>query len=847
MTKLAIPEFALVVLVGPSGSGKSTFAQRHFLATEIISSDRCRGLVADDETDQAATADAFDLVYHMAGLRLKNRRLAVIDSTAAHSEDRKRLIALGRRWHAPIVAIVLDIDPVLCHQRNADRPDRNFGAQVSRNQSRAIRRSLRGIRREGFTNTHIVRSPEEVEALDVVREPLWTDQRTERGPFDIIGDVHGCFDELTTLLGDLGYAVADYNVSEDLLTAHHPQGRRAIFVGDLCDRGPRNVDVLRLVMGMIRDGTAAAVIGNHDYKLLRWLRGRNVTLTHGLDLTIAELERTSAAFRDSVRSFIDTLRSHSWLDDGRLVVAHAGLKEEMHGRGSGAVRQFAMFGDTTGEVDEFGLPVRLEWARNYRGQAAVVYGHTPTLEAGWLNGTICIDTGCVFGGRLTALRWPEKELVAVAAGRQYAAPAKPLGAPAGKGGEQLIYFDELLGRRRIETRFRTTVIVPEAHTTAALEVMSRFAIDPRWLIHLPPTMAPCPTAAEGPFLEHPDQALDYFREAGVETVVAEEKHMGSRALLVVCRDQDAAARRFRVEDGKAGMIYTRTGRAFFRDERIEEAIVDRVARAITAAGLWQDLKTDWVLLDAELMPWSAKAQELLRQQYGPTVVAAKASAGALAQALAATCPTLDGLDLLRESAKLSTANAARFEAALKGYCWDASTVDDYRVAPFHLLAGEGRVFDDRSHGWHMQTLARICAVEPILKQTAWQELSTSDDRARDSLAQWWLRHTEDGGEGMVIKPSTYIACRDHGFVQPAMKVRGRDYLRIIYGPDYDLPHNIERLRRRGLKRKFTAALREFALGLEGLHRFVEHRPLARVHECALAVLALESEPIDPRL
>ncbi len=847
--EVAVPDFSLVVLVGASGSGKSTFARRHFLETEIISSDACRAMVSDDEGDQSATADAFDLVHYTAALRLKNRRLTVIDSTAARREDRAGLVHLARTWHAPVVALVLDIDPDLCHARNEARPERDFGPHVTRNHARLIRKSLRNLRREGFSEFHIMRSPEEVDALSITREPLWTDQRSDTGPFDIIGDVHGCFDELTGLLEKLGYEVGLYTPGEALLSARHPAGRKAVFVGDLCDRGPRNVDVLRLVMGMVADGTGAAVIGNHDFKLLRWLRGKKVTQTHGLDLTIGELEQTSEAFRDAVREFIFGLRSHSWLDGGRLVVAHAGLKEEMHGRGSAPLRQFAMFGETTGEIDEFGLPVRLEWARNYRGSAAVVFGHTPTLEADWLNGTLCIDTGCVFGGKLTALRWPEKEIVDVAAVREYAVPAKPLdaGTKAVAGGEHLIYFDELLGKRRIETRFRTTIIVPEPRAMTALEVMSRFAVDPRWLIHLPPTMAPCPTAAEGPFLEHPDQAIEHYRDAGIETVVAEEKHMGSRALLVVCRDQAAAERRFRVEDGKAGLVYTRTGRPFFADDVLEAQLIARVSGAATAAGLWEEFSTDWLLLDAELMPWSAKAQELLRQQYGPTVVAARSSAEALRDALAKATADVDTLGPLREHVTASVESAAHFEAALKGYCWDANGIEDYRLAPFHLLAAEGQVFDERTHAWHMQTLASLCAHDPILQATTWRELSTASDEDRIALTKWWVAHTEEGGEGMVVKPAQFRVAGERGLVQPAMKVRGRNYLRIIYSPDYDQPRNIDRLRKRGLRRKWGAAMREFSIGLEGLHRFVEHAPLAKVHECALAVLALESEPIDPRL
>ncbi len=851
MTQISIPDFSLVVLIGATGSGKSSFARKHFLETEIVSSDHCRALVSDDETDQAATGDAFDLLNYTAGIRLKRRLLTVIDATSVKREDRAKLVTLARKFHALPVALVLDIDPEICHERNQGRENRSFSQHVPRNHAKALRRGLRGLQKEGLRQVHVMKSPEEVDALEIAREPLWTDRRSEHGPFDIIGDIHGCFEELTDLLSGLGYEIEPFEEgAEDLIHARPPDGRMAFFVGDITDRGPRNLDCLRLVMGMVEAGTAHCVIGNHDFKLNKWLKGRNVQLNHGLDLTVAELEKTSEEFRKRLSTFIWDLRSHFWMADGKLVVAHAGLKEEMHGRGSGAVRTFAMFGETTGEVDQFGLPVRLEWAREYRGKADVVYGHTPMAEAEWLNNTLCIDTGCVFGGKLTALRWPERETVSVPARRQYAEPAKPLDHDSGMSAQQdhdrLLYFDDYATKMRIETRFKSTIQVPEENSLAALEVMSRFAVDPRWLIYLPPTMAACPTAPEGPFLEHPDQAIQHFVERGITDLVAEEKHIGSRALLVVAKDAEAAAARFGVEDGKAGVIYTRTGRPFFKSEPDEAEIVARVGQAMDRSGLWTVLGTDWVLLDAEIMPWSAKAQDLLQRQYRPTAAAAAASASALLASLNRTT-RIDGLEDLKSKAEAQLQNAMAMGKTIEGYCWDTADLSDYQVAPFHILAAEGQVFTDRSHVWHMETLEKLSEAEPMLKTTGWKVFDGANAEDRRQVVEWWSQHTAAGGEGMVIKPNAFLVRGDRGIIQPAMKVRGRDYLRIIYGPDYDMPQNIERLRQRGLGRKFSLAEREFKLGFEGLHRFVEAQPLSKVHMCALAVLALESEPVDPRL
>src|SRR5262249_36280400 len=301
-----------------------------------------------------------------------------------------------------------DIAEDICLARNAVRADRHIPPRVIRNHADALRRSMRRLRDEGFRAIHVFRRPEEVETATVVREPLHVNRRDDRGPFDIIGDVHGCLDELKDLLGKLGYTLAEAIVAEGrpAVVVTPPEGRKAVFVGDLVDRGPDSPGVLRLAMRMVEAGTALCVRGNHDDKLLRKLRGREVSITHGLAGTLEQLGDEPPEFVARVREFLDGLPTHYVLDGGRIVVAHPGLKEELQGRVSERVRAFALYGETTGESDEFGLPVRLNWAAEYRGRATVVYGHTPTIQPEWLNRTICIDTGCAYGGALTALRYP---------------------------------------------------------------------------------------------------------------------------------------------------------------------------------------------------------------------------------------------------------------------------------------------------------------------------------------------------------------------------------------------------------------------------------------------------------
>ncbi|WP_329029389.1 polynucleotide kinase-phosphatase [Streptomyces sp. NBC_01423] len=845
---LPVTDLSLVVLIGASGSGKSTFARRHFKPTEVISSDFCRGLVADDENDQSASKDAFDVLHYIAGKRLAAGRLTVVDATNVQAEARRQLVRLAREYDVLPIAVVLDLPEEVCLARNAGRPDRaDMPRHVIQRHRRELRRSLRGLEREGFRKVHILRTEEEVDRAEVVLERRYNDLRHLTGPFDIIGDIHGCRSELDTLLGKLGY-----------VDGAHPEGRTAVFVGDLVDRGPDSPGVLRRVMSMVADGNALCVPGNHENKLGRYLKGRKVQLTHGLAETVEQLEREDAndpEFRKRVAEFIDGLVSHYVLDDGRLVVCHAGLPEKYHGRTSGRVRSHALYGETTGETDEFGLPVRYPWAEDYRGRAAVVYGHTPVPSTSWINNTICLDTGAVFGGRMTALRWPERELVDVPAEQVWYEPVKPLSteAPGGREGRPLD-LDDVRGRRIVETRHMGRLAVREENAAAALEVMSRFAVDPRLLPYLPPTMAPTATSREEGYLEHPAEAFGEYRAAGVAKVVCEEKHMGSRAVALVCKDAAAARERFGTGgadgSGPAGALYTRTGRPFLDDSALTETVLGRLRAAVTAAGLWEEWGTDWVLLDAELMPWSLKAGGLLRSQYAAVGAASGAVFPAATGALAAAAARGVDVGALVDRQRDRAEDAAAFTEAYRRYCWSTEGLDGVRLAPFQILAVRGRSLASVPHDEQLAWLDRLVEHDPsgLLQVTRRLVVDTADDASVRAGVDWWLEMTGRGGEGMVVKPLGALVRDGKGrLVQPGIKVRGREYLRIIYGPEYTRPDNLDRLRGRFLGHKRSLALREYALGLEALDRLADGEPLWRVHEAVFAVLALESEPVDPRL
>ncbi|MBW8687783.1 polynucleotide kinase-phosphatase [Chitinophaga rhizophila] len=845
--KIQVPELSLVVMIGATGSGKSTFARRWFGAAEVISSDSCREMVSNNENAMDASEDAFELLFYIVGKRLKRGLLTVVDATNVRSEDRKKLVALAREYHTLPVAIVMNMPDKVCLSRNEARADRNLPAHVVTGHIHTLRKGMGRLKDEGFRKIYELRGEDQVAAVTgITREPMWNVKKEEQGPFDIIGDIHGCYTELCQLLTKLGHTVDAAAHTVEVVA-----GRKLVFLGDLCDRGPDTPSVYKLVMHAVQHGRALCVPGNHDMKLLKYLRGRNVQLSHGLKDTVEQLAAEDTAFIEALKVFLDGLVSHYVLDNGRLVVAHAGLKEEMHGRGSGAVREFCLYGETTGETDEFGLPVRYNWAAAYTGKAMVIYGHTPVYAAQWFNNTMDIDTGCVFGGKLTAMRYPEKVLVDVPALATYVEPARPIRMP-GTGinlqheQDDVLDIEDLMGKQVIETALLNNITIREEYTAAALETMSRFSIHPKWLMYLPPTMSPSETSALPDYLEHPAGAFSYYRRNDVRQVICEEKHMGSRAIVIVCKDNRVVADRFGIEDNSIGTCYTRTGRAFFQDKTTEQAFLEMVRDALTTRHFWEEQETDWVCLDCELMPWNAKAQALLQHQYAATGTAAVHAMDAVVSVLRST--DNPAVTTLRNDFEERADMCRRFTAAYRQYCWEVKSLADYQLAPFHIIATEGRTWFDKDHVWHMETIGHYCGGErnPMIR-TDWKLVNLDDEESVAEAVGWWEALTANGGEGMVVKSLSFIERGSKGLLQPAIKTRGREYLRIIYGAEYTAPVNLTRLKQRGLGTKRALALKEFALGVQAATHFVAKEPLRKVHQCVFGLLALESEPVDPRL
>lgn len=756
MSEIQIPELALVLLVGASGSGKSSFAAKHFGGFEVLSSDYFRGLVGNDPTDQSVTPAAFEALNFVAAKRLEAGLLTVVDATNIQPLARQALVEVARNQDVLVCAIVLDMPLDMCLERNEGRATGAVPPAVINRQHRQLAKSLRGIRREGFLRVHVLSSQEEVDAATIRRHKLLNDFRDQHGPFDVIGDVHGCLDELLLLLGKLDYAVTCDGEGRPT-DAVHAEGRRVIFVGDLVDRGPDSAGVLRLAMGMTANDNALCVPGNHEEKLVRALRGRKVALTHGLDATLDQLAGQEEGFGRKVADFCDGLVSHLVLDDGKLVVAHAGLIARYHGRASKRVRAFALYGQVSGEVDEYGLPVRYPWANDYRGDAAVLYGHTPVTEVAWINNTACLDTGCVFGGELSAMRYPEREVVHVPALEKYCEPGRPLESP-GKPERSpgILSMEDVTGPLFLKCEGLGTVRINEVQAAGALESISRFAIDPRWLRYLPPTMSPAESSSQPGYLEHPEEAFGYYRRQGVTQVVCEEKHMGSRAVMLLSRNPD----RFDSPDGWLGALHTRTGRPFLEAEQ-ERRVLAQAHAAMGQAGLWDELGTDWVMLDGELMPWSLKAEPLIKDTFASVGASALAATDAAVALLEQTANTSVDVARLLSRTQLRQANAGAFRDAYRRY---VGSGEDLRFAAFQVLAAEGQSFETRDHGWHLAIGDRLATAEPgVVRQNPQSARGSGGGRGR-------------GGRGALVGGGHGRRLRRHGGEAMAEPDAGKAWL-----------------------------------------------------------------------
>ncbi|GGF83813.1 polynucleotide kinase-phosphatase [Paenibacillus albidus] len=862
---ISLPHAGIVVLIGASNSGKTSLIQRlteegTLRPSEAVSSDAYRILVGDEEyidwkhrpreeadivynDYQRLSELAFEAMNTIVAMRCRLGKLTVVDATHLQAEHRKKYIDLAQQYDVPCTAWVLDLPEATLLERDAGR-DHPRGRQRVKQQFGQLKRSLRGIRDEGFDRTYFIKT---TDGLQFKRRENQLLVEIGEG-MDIIGDIHGCYDEMIELLDQLGY-VPD---REGLY--RHPEGRQLVSVGDIMSRGPQSLRTMSFWMRHVDAGIARMIDSNHGWKIARYLDGRKVELSHGDENVAAELEayakeagqEAANGLREKLKRFLLSAPGHLlFCRDGvrRLVVTHAGIRDEYIGKQSKRIQDFCRYGDTEFTAGQ-SAPVRKEWYVHHNSGEIIVWGHDPRPYPAVVKNTVNIDQGVVFGGALTAYRYPEQQFISVKAHRDYAAdPDSPL-IRWERGRFSPPNLRKFVDGYAVQTDLYGEVKVRGELVKAALDTVSHYTIPLEELVYLPPTMSPPPdVAADEAYLEHPREAIAYFRAQGVQTMVAEKKHMGSRAILLLFRDEQAG--QAYVGRPTLGTIYTRTGRAFF-DAKTEAEVLGKLNADLRAAAYFDHNDTDLVLLDAEIVPWNLKARELISAQYAHVAEAAVMDREQLLGKLREA--EQDGREVTEWIAEMEEKlqSAQTFREAFQKYCWDVDGLEGIRIAPFHTLAHSNRTFFGETHVWHMEHSRELTRASSLFLETEYRTIASEADEAE--VIRWWQDMTEEGHEGIVIKPGTFIF-RNGGsrMIQPALKVRGRKYLHIIYGIDYLQPENLRRLKQRKTGKKERHALMESALGVESVERFIRKEPLERVHECVLAALALESDPVDPRL
>ncbi len=843
--EIKLPELVIVALIGPSGSGKSHFAHQHFPAAEIISQDHFSQLTGYEGSDEGLHAATLELMYKTIEIRLQYRKSCVVDATLLSQKDRAELRRLARKYHVKLAALVFETPLDTCAERNMDRGKGLSKADI-RQQLHVMEQTIGVIKEEGIKTVY--RIAPDTAPIVLRRFKAASDMRDVAGPFDIIGDVHGCREELLILLEQLGYVVTHAHRDQPRIGIHHPKGRRLIFVGDLCDRGPDSPGVLRLVMDAVSQGAAYCVPGNHDDKLLRKLNGNPVQLRHGLEKTMAQLEGASSEFLEEIQQFVQGMSSHLEFDGGNLVVAHAGIKAPMHGRSSAEIHSFCLYGETTGESDEFGLPVRQNWAGDYGGKALVVYGHTPIPEPLWQNNTVNIDTGCVFGGELTALRYPERTTVAVAARQIWSEPMRPMhwtkDKKSSEWADHSIDTNWTSPKMLVSTSDGYNLNLDDGSYWTLATQMAVGSVHLRWLIYAPPSMSPPTTSSLPGLLEHPAQALDYYRKKGLSLLAARPLVGGTKVVIVLCRDAAAAGRRFGLKGQGIGCVYTRSARPYFADKATEQQFLQSMADRLEAADLWSHLHSDWLCLEAVAAPLSAKAPAFIPELYAEVSSAANHGLQLASARLAAAQQR--GLPVAASLQRVATGQRMiqEFQSTYRQSAASATVT----WHPLQTVALEGQMLIDKSQLVQQQVLLQICGAlgEPFVPPVM-REVDLDSENSMRELTAWWEEMNAQRQPGILVYPMEMPLDKQSEMMQAAIQVRCKEHLRLLFGPAYDSPESLELLRARNLRLKRETAVREFSLAKEATKRFVAGQEFGAVFSCIFTVLGLELRMIDARL
>lgn len=859
--QITLPPGAIVLCIGPSNSGKTTFLE-HLLATaqlarsEVVSSDAYRLAVADVdfidfnhvardeqavvyEEYQRITVAAFELLHATVTARARLNKITVVDATHLRAHERQQYIDIARQQHVPIIALLFKADKQQLLARDKQRVQPR-GTKRLEQQFQTFQYELRAIKKEHYAATYTITDDTHATIVRLHSKHVLP---LEHG-FDIIGDIHGCYDEMLTLLKKLGY-------EQQGELYRHPDGRRLISVGDIMSRGPKSIATMQFWLRQIEAGESYMVDSNHGWKIARWLGGQQLSLQHGDELVATEFEAYAAshgieaatALKKRLAAMLLQAPSHYVITKNnarKVIVTHAGIYDRYIGKESKRIRDFCRYGDVQG-IDDTGKPIRGDWFTEHTTSEIIVWGHEPKIKPFRANHTINIDQGVVFGGQLTAYRYPEDRFVSVDAERNYAGTeGNPLFEATHKrfAPPKAQHF---VNGFTVHTASGEQLRIPREQALAALDTFSHHTLPLEQVVYIPPTMSPTPqTSSLADYLEHPRDAFAYYKKHGVTTMIAEKKHMGSRAVLFIAKDQGVAKKLLNVE--ALGVITTRTGRAFFDDER-QQHVIKAIHQELTNKHYFEQFQTEFVLIDAEILPWNLKAHHLIDQQYASVAEQALMDRHHLVNKLNATAK-IDVADWLAEY-QHKQRQAAKFDAVYQNYSWSTNDLTGIQIAPFHILAHSQATHFDKPHTWHMEMSALLAQDSSLFIATEYRIIECAQQE--DEVITWWQEMTELGHEGIVIKPLNFLETVNGKLLQPAIKVRGREYLRIIYGMDYTDPPLLRKLKKRNPSRKMRNAIREFILGIEGLERFVQHESISRVHECTLATLALESDAVDPRL
>jgi protein phosphatase len=829
---LTLPQPSALIVLAPSAFPAAQWARRHFTPAQLLDPSDCQALLGS--ADLPPSPQAYALAAQAFKLRMEAGTATVLLQAPLEQTGRNFIRSACRAHHMQLLVLSIELS---VEELQAWAPDFDR-AQWAREQD-LLEQNLHFLGKEGVQQHFRVRGAAELDGLEVVWQPLPCDRATLGGPFDLIGSLHGCHDELLRLFVALGYS----RDTRSQLPVH-PEGRLPVFLGDIADSGPACAETLSLVQAMTEAGLALAVAGNQDRQLLEHLRQDPEADPGALAPWWAHAD---AATRAQALAWLGRLPGHIVLDGGRLVAVHGGIKAEMIGRHTTAITAFCTYGSTPGERSTVQDAPIADWAADLPAGVTVAFAHQPLTRPLDAGNHVALDTACLYGGQLSAFRYPERAWVQVEASAAYLAGEWPAAAEAQAARPHALdrwtLPAELLnGRWLVQTASGFNFTLTDLQYATTLELLQNEAISPRWLIYLPPSMSPPQPATLPGFLEHPNEAFSYYEKKGQTHVVVQEKCDGPRAVVVLCRDTDAAEARFGDGSGRIGVVYSRRGRPLL-DPADENTLLAELHAAATDSGLWAALRTDWLCLEGQLTG----------RRFTP---GKNKEEGRIAAGVAAAWPR--ALDLLAQStsdAPEFLAMRAQMEAqaaAAQALARDCTPADgdegSWYFTPYHLLAAQSGDFFDRSHVWHLEQLAAFTQGNAAhVRALRTQVIDLQDHDGRRALTDWWQDLSDQGAPGIIVKPMTLELVVNQEYLQPALKVRGREALRKVYGPYYTLPDALEHHRRRSLKERRELVVRHFALGKEALQRFVAGKAHQEVLQAVFTHIAISTMDDNPLL